>query len=435
MAWIDRVWDVGVTVAKPLVTAIGGASGRGRRAVAGRRAALRRFEDWSHLTRDVRPLVWLHAPSVGEALMAQAIARALREQVDVQIAFTYFSPSAERVAGQVGADVSGYLPWDTPHDVNRTLDVLRPALVAFVRTEIWPGLVRRAHDRGVPIALVNAPLAETSSRLRPLARIALGTAWSLLDRVGAVSADDAARFPRLGVDPARIRVTGDARFDQVAARVERLDPDAPLLRRMRDPAVTTIVAGSTWPTDEAIVLDAFERVHAQRPARLIIAPHEPIPTHIDALLFAAACRTLSASRLRHVERADDALPDVIVVDRMGVLAELYAVGRVAYVGGGFGRRGLHSVIEPAALGLPVAFGPLVGNAREALHLAAAGGGVVVTDAESLRAHLERFITSDRPGRSAREFVESRRGGAARNARLVAELLAGHDATPHDLRGG
>jgi 3-deoxy-D-manno-octulosonic-acid transferase len=424
VAWIDRAWDIGLTLAKPLVEAAGRSSERGRRAISGRRASLRHFEMWTAASRTATPLVWLHAPSVGEALMAQAIVSALRAQADVQIAFTHFSPSAERVVAQVGADVSGYLPWDTPQDVRHALDLLRPAVLVFVRTEIWPGLVRAAHARGVPVALVNAPLAVDSSRLRPVARAALRTAWSLIDGVGAVAEEDAARFAGLGIDPARIRVTGDARFDQAAARVGRMNPDSPLLRRLRDPTVVTLVAGSTWPQDDDIVLDAFARIRSRLSARLIVAPHEPEAAGLDRLMKATRSRSLACARLDHVEGGSDSLPDVILIDRVGVLAELYAAGSAAYVGGGFGRRGLHSVIEPAALGLPVAFGPRAGNAREAVDLAAAGGGAMVTDAASLTAALEQFLASAEPGERARAFVQARSGGAERNAGLIAHLLAG-----------
>ena len=141
------------------------------------------LEAWAAEHRDpARPLIWVHAPSVGEGLMAQAIVAALREwRRDVQIVFTYFSPSAERMAARVGADVVGYLPWDVRPDVDRALEALRPAVVAFVRTEIWPVLGQAAVERGIRLALVNAVLAEGSSRLRAGSRYLLAPAYARLD--------------------------------------------------------------------------------------------------------------------------------------------------------------------------------------------------------------------------------------------------------------
>src|SRR5690606_28009400 len=179
-----------------------------------------------------------------------------------------------------------------------------------------------------------------------------------LDAVGAVAQGDAERLASLGVASDRIRVTGDARFDQVWARVAALGGEAalverPLLRRLHDPDVETIVAGSTWPADEARLVPAYARACGEIPLRLIIAPHEPTPAHLTGLEARLGEAGLRHARLAEVERNDGPLPDVVVVDRVGVLAELYAVARIAYVGGGFGNAGLHSVIEPAALGVPV----------------------------------------------------------------------------------
>src|SRR5262245_52159680 len=113
-----------------------------RRGVLGRASALEELRQWSRAERDRdRPLLWLHAPSVGEALMAQAIISALREcRPDLQLAFTHFSPSAERMRERVGADITSYLDWDTTRAMRQTLDTLQPAAIAFVRTEIWPTL-------------------------------------------------------------------------------------------------------------------------------------------------------------------------------------------------------------------------------------------------------------------------------------------------------
>jgi 3-deoxy-D-manno-octulosonic-acid transferase len=134
---------------------------------------------------------------------------------------------------------------------------------------------------------------------------------------------------------------------------------------------------------------------------------------------------MAHARLGAIEQAPRALPDVVVVDRVGVLADLYRVARAAYVGGGFGDDGLHSVIEPAALGVPVTFGPRHGNAVEAGQLADEGGAFQVTDAASLADALGRLLGAhgETAGSAAREFVERRRGGAARNAALIDDLLS------------
>ena len=136
------------------------------RVLEARREAMPALEAWARTARDAaRPLLWLHAPSVGESLMAQAIIGELRAlEPRAQIAFTYSSPSAERIADDVGADVYAALPWDRRDVMRAVLEWLLPSAVAFVRSEIWPGLVAAAEERGTPTLLVNAVLPAASSR-------------------------------------------------------------------------------------------------------------------------------------------------------------------------------------------------------------------------------------------------------------------------------
>jgi len=431
---LERLYDGALSLLRPAIER-GARSARSRRAITGRRQTLDVFARWARESRDhSRPLIWVHAPSVGESLMAAEIISELRARHACQIAFTFFSPSAERISAQVGADVSAWLPWDTARDVRRSLDDLEPAAVVFVRTEIWPGLVREAKRRGIPVALVNAPLAEGSSRLKPLARWLLRSAYASLDAVGAVGEADRLRFSRLGVSPSRAVVTGDARFDQVARRVAAIDRDSQWLRPFLAQDVPAIVAGSTWPADENRLIPAVAALRRQRPVRLIVAPHEPTSAHLEGLEARLDRQGLSRARLSTLLEGDP-LPDVIIVDRMGILADLYAAGRVAYVGGGFGRNGLHSVIEPAALGVPVVTGPRAGNSGEAIGLRAAGGAALEQDSESIRARLNEWLDDAGAGRRARAFVESRLGGAARNAALVARLLDNTQTENPELSGG
>ncbi len=377
-------------------------------------------------------------------MMAQAIIEELKEaRPGVQVVFTHFSPSAERVAEEVGADVWGYMPYDTKGPVRTVLEILEPDVIAFVRTEVWPVVTREAAQAGCRMVLVNAVLSEGSGRLRWLGRSFLEAAYRRLDQVGAVTEAHADRYELLGVPPGRIQVTGDARFDQVWNRIEarglaglRSDPDAidrvpeglrPYWRVLADPDTFTLVAGSTWPADEKVLLPAVGVLRRTRPFRLVIAPHEPKPSHLEALERRADRLSLRHSRLGALAAgAGGEAPEVVVVDRLGILADLYAVGDAAYVGGGFGKDGLHSVVEPAAIGVPVLFGPSHGNAREAGALAAAGGGFVVEGPggleDRLRDLMNEPIRIQGIGERARAYVESETGAARRNAEMILERL-------------
>jgi 3-deoxy-D-manno-octulosonic-acid transferase len=440
VSWTEPTYEWAIRLARPWIEAGSVMSARVRQAVRDRRATLARMHDWAQRSRDGRlPLIWVHASSVGEALMAQAIIAELRQRQAVQVAFTYFSQSAERVAASVGADISTVLPWDVRRDMASALDALAPAVIVFVRTEVWPVLAREAARRKVGVMLVNAPLGEDSSRLRAPARLLLREVYRRLDAVAAVSAEDAARFALMGVAAPHLHVLGDARFDQVWKRVHAAVPDLALLDRLRDAEQPALVAGSTWPEDEMHLLPAVARVQAGRPLQLIIAPHQPTAAHVAALEQRLTAAGIAATRLRDVE-AGAPLAPAIIVDRVGVLAQLYAAGSVAYVGGGFGRRGLHSVIEPAALGRPVLFGPRHGNAQEAGRLAASGGGVVVTDASSIERETLRLLSDEKSGPCAREFVRQNLGAADRIAELIEatlrrrEVITAPQPTPQATKG-
>ena len=201
------------------------------RTLALRRGVGERLASWSRASREPgRPLAWFHAPSVGEGLQAKAVMREFRDRhPHWQVAYTYFSPSAETFAAGVGADVADCLPLDTPGEVGRALDALRPSILVFAKLDVWPELATRAAARNIPVALIAATVRPGSGRLRPLARALLAPAYRSLSIVGAISDDDAGRLVTLGVPRERISVTGDPRCDSVLARVAAVPADEPLL--------------------------------------------------------------------------------------------------------------------------------------------------------------------------------------------------------------
>ena len=207
------------------------------------------------------------------------------------------------------------------------------------------------------------------------ARAALRRTWGGLAAACANTPEDAEGLKSLGVDPSVIHVTGDPGIDSAAIRSAAADAHAPHLAPFHSSGRPTVVAGSTWPADEDVLARAWVGVGRVDPtALLLIAPHEPTRSHVDALLERLRGFGLAAVTLATVERRGsvDGV-DAVVVDRVGVLAHLYTVGDVAYVGGGFGREGLHSVLEPAAAGLPTVFGPRHERSRSAGQLIETGG--------------------------------------------------------------
>ncbi len=394
---------------------------RARRGISGR------YRRWADLHRDrARPLLWMHAPSVGEGLQARPVLERVRAtRPDVQLAYTYFSPSAEAFAARLNVDFRDYLPFDATGSARSALDALHPTALVFSKVDVWPTLTREARARNIRLGLISATLAARSSRRRGLASAMLREAYARLDAVGAIDAEDAERLAELGVRRGVIQVTGDTRYDQVWARAVSVDRSSALLAPL-DSARPTLVAGSTWPADERVLLAAWLRARRLvSDARLIIAPHEPTGAHLLPIERWAAESSVPCARLG-APGADRA--DVVVVDRVGVLGDLYALATVAFVGGGFHAAGLHSVVEPAAFGAPVIFGPRWHMSRDARLLLQADSAAAVSDAAEMERRLHEWMKSaterQAAGDRAREVVRSGLGAADRSVALVARLLDG-----------
>ncbi|HEU4994243.1 MAG TPA: glycosyltransferase N-terminal domain-containing protein [Gemmatimonadaceae bacterium] len=393
-------------------------------AVRARRGIRKRYATWARAHRDEsRPLLWMHAPSVGEGLQARPVLTLVRaRRPDVQLAYTFFSPSAEEFSRTLDVDFRDYLPFDTTSDMGAALDALRPRAVVFSKLDVWPELVRQAKKRGIRVGLISATLGAVSGRRSRAGNLLLQDAYAMLDSVGTVDAEDGDRLVELGVHRDVVELTGDTRFDQVWQRAESVDRESVLQKRLASDR-PTIVAGSTWPSDEAPLLDAFRGARRQVPdLRIVIAPHELTPAHLEAVERWASTSQLALAR---VDGAT-AQADVVLVDRFGVLGELYALADIAFVGGGFHDAGLHSVLEPAAFGTPVLFGPKHHKSRDALILLAAGAAVGVNSASDLEQVLARWLRDPvarrEAGAEARAAVDRGRGAAERSLRIVERLL-------------
>ena len=342
---------------------------------------------------------------------------------DVQLAYTHFSPSAARFAAGLDVDFHDYLPFDALGDAVAALDALRPSALVFAKLDVWPTLGALAHERGIRLGLVSATLAEGSSRRSRFAAALLRDAYALLDAVGAVDVADGERLVGLGVRPDVITVTGDTRYDQVWQRAQHLDRGSPLIARLAADR-PTVVAGSTWPADEAVLLPALGRCLREiADLRLVIAPHEPTAAHLEPIERWARENGASIARLDAANPATR----VVLVDRVGVLGDLYALGSLAFVGGGFHDAGLHSVLEPAAFGIPVLFGPRHAMSRDAGLLLRRGAATSVPDEATLAAALTGWLTNEparrAAGTAAREMVREGLGAAERSLRLVESLMA------------
>lgn len=425
-AALGAAYELAMQLARAAAATAPTGEGKLRATFSARRSIRARYSKWGRESRDdARALVWMHASSVGEGLQARPVLAGLRERHrDLQLAYTHFSPSAVGFARSLGADFTDYLPFDTRGDAHAALEALRPRVLAFSKLDVWPALVSAAHTRGVRLALLSATLSARSGRRSALARAVTRDAYAALDAVGAIDAADAERLVAIGVRAKAVTITGDTRYDQVWVRAGAIAERESFLGLVRSER-PTVVAGSTWPADERELLTAWMTVRTSVPdARLIIAPHEPTLSHLAPIERWARAHGLSLARTSEGDGARNA--DVVLVDGIGMLGDLYALATVAYVGGGFHDAGLHSVLEPAAFGVPVLFGPNHESSRDASLLEACGGGASVSSAAALGERIAYWLTNSTSqaaaGASARTMVERGTGASARSVALIESLL-------------
>lgn len=440
MSLLESVYNVAVNALRPLLPAFGMASPKVSNAVEGRRAAAGAIRHWAEVYRDpLRPVLWLHGASAGELAGAVPVMDHVRAaRPDLQLLVTYSSPSAESVLPDLATDYAGYPPLETMAACREAIGAARPKAIVFAKLDAWPALTRAAAESRVPLGMINATVRPSSSRLRGPGRQLLVPSYGRLDGVGAVAAEEVERLELLGTRSSAIRITGDASFERALDRVDRARASASDSESRLPPRAggeVRLCAGSTWPEDERVLIEAwaelFDAARDESPApELILVPHEPDAGAIDRIR--SLCVEALGEEPRLWSASAHARPDrrtPLIVDAVGFLAELYLECDVAWVGGGIGGEGLHSVVEPAAAGLPVLFGP-VHDRWEAREMVRRGVAEEVAP-EEVGAALSRWL-DDTPrrvetGAAARRYVEEGRGAAEASARLILDLLEGSPA--------
>ncbi|MDZ7267005.1 MAG: hypothetical protein ONB48_05465 [candidate division KSB1 bacterium] len=371
-----------------------------------------------------RPRFWLHAASLGECEQAKPILLELGRHFPHSVrVLTVFSPSAyQNLSRQnLPAEVMCYLPIDTLTNARRFLALVNPAAGVVIRHDYWPNFIWQARRRGVFLLLANASVSANAATRRywPGVRHFHREILANFAVIAAVSPAAAESLQPLLRHPERLRILGDTRYDQVLLRAQQADLGRILPANWR-PEAPVLVAGSTWPSDEEVLLPAFVAARQQVPGlRMILVPHEPTAAHLAGLEQRFQELHLPAARLSQPAAAGGAA--ILLVDRIGVLAELYGAGQIAFVGGSFGP-GVHSVLEAAAHGIPVLFGPRMNNSPEALEMKNAGLGRVVTDVATCTAGLLALLQDPAVcrelGRQCRAFVAAKAGATARIVDLL-----------------
>ena len=373
-------------------------------------------------TEVTKPVIWLHAVSVGETrAAAPLVERLLQRYPEHQIVVTHMTPTGRETSKKLFGDtvIDNYLPYDFPFAVSRFLEHYRPVLGMLVETEIWFNLVHACHKRGIPLLLVNARLSEKSAtryrRIKALTRKALQE----LTVVAAQSEMDAQRLRALGAR--NVRVIGNLKFDLSPPESARTAGQALRERFGKDRQV--FLAASTREGEENLILDALDQITAPRPLLVIVPRH---PQRFDEVASLLQRRSIAFQR-RSQQEAVSPATQVLLGDSMGELFRYYAACDVAFIGGSLLPFGGQNLIEACAIGVPILIGPHTYNFSEAVELAKRAGAVIeIRDGAQLAAEASRLLRDSRErmamAERALDYSREHQGATDRVMELIGHAM-------------
>jgi 3-deoxy-D-manno-octulosonic-acid transferase len=381
--------------------------------VEGRKGWYRRLRDDF---RGKENVVWFHAASLGEFEQGRPIIEKVREEYpDHPILLTFFSPSGYEVRKDYDrVHAVHYLPLDTPGNVRKFLEVVRPKVAVFIRYEYWYNFLGAMFRRQIPVIMVSSIFRRDQIFFKPYGAW-FRTALRQISRFFVQNRESLTLLEAVGVE--RMEMSGDTRFDRVwdAAQERR---EFPLVERFLA-GRACLMAGSTWPFDDELLK---EIVPAFPDLKFVIVPHHVDDANIRRIqdLFEGEVALYTRGEDQELESRQ-----VLVVDTIGILTYLYRLADLVYIGDGFGA-GIHSIMEPAAFGMPIFFGPNYRNFQEAVDLVERKGVFAVTDREQLVEGIRRFADDEEArqavGRICREYIEEKRGATDRVMQGLREYL-------------
>ncbi|MDY5452455.1 MAG: glycosyltransferase N-terminal domain-containing protein [Alloprevotella sp.] len=351
--------------------------------------------------------VWFHAASLGEFEQGRPLMERLRrEHPEKKILLTFFSPSGYEVRKKYdGADLVCYLPFDTPLNARRFVKLARPEAAFFIKYEFWRNYIEVLYKRGIPCYSVSSIFRENQIFFRPYGR---GYARCLSRMTHLFVQNETSRRLLEGIGVTNVDVVGDTRFDRVLDIRNAAKP-LPLAERFAG-CWKVLVAGSSWPQDEEIIIPYFNK-HPN--LKLVLAPHVVSEEHLQAIE-----RQLARPALRYSKATPKAVAeaDCLIIDCYGLLSSIYRYASMAYVGGGFGV-GIHNVPEAAVYGIPVIIGPNNKKFREAQALLRCGGCKEIAGAADFEQLMDAWLSDKEAlataGKAAGSYIADNAGAADR----------------------
>lgn len=327
--------------------------------------------------------VWFHCPSLGEFEQARPVIEGYRQKhPDKKIILTFYSPSGYEIRKNYpGADYIFYLPEDTCRNARIFLRLVNPTAVFFVKYDFWKNYLTEIHRQNIPLYLFSAIFRPGQAFFKWYG----GWYRRLLHCFSHIYVQDQASaqlLQTIGIH--QVTVAGDTRFDRVAA-IAAAVRDIPQAAQFAGES-TVLVAGSTWPADEQLLIQYLRET--SRELKIILAPHEIEPSHIRAI--ETLLGDIPYIKFSEWPAETTINARVLIIDNIGMLSSLYRYGTIAYIGGGFGK-GIHNILEAATFGLPIIFGPNYQRFKEAIDLVTLGGAWSVSDYKGFKSATDHLI--------------------------------------------
>jgi 3-deoxy-D-manno-octulosonic-acid transferase len=379
-----------------------------------------------------RPLVWLHAVSLGEVVLLKSVVRQLlTTRPDVQVLISTSTDTGYDVAVKSFPECQvTWLPLDFTWAVRRAVQRARADMFVLVELELWPNLIRAANAAGLPLALINARVSERSARGYARIRRLIAPLLRSFDVIGVQNAEYAARLLQLGADETRLAITGSVKFDGV--RTERTTPEIAALRRdlSIDATSPVFIAGSTQAPEEEAALDAWQAARQTHPnLRLILVPRHPERCgQVESLILNRGLPLLRRSTGVVSPAGTTGIEPIVLIDTVGELSHVWGLADVAYVGGSLTPgRGGQNMLEPAGYGAAVLFGPYTSNFRVIVETLLNRNAARIVDSTATLQTALRELLTDRGARTAlgtaaRDVVVEQRGATARTIAALTVLL-------------
>jgi len=399
-----------------------------KRGLYGRNHSLQILSSYITDRQNKKECILFHCASMGEYEQIRPVLRTIREnRPDYSIVVSFFSPSGfENVNSKSDYNLKIYLPFDTIPSIRKVLNMLKPKLLVISKHDVWPNLVWALSSRKIPSMLVNGTMPGDSKMTKPLVRNFFKTSFSSLSFIAPASRFDADGFSRILAGKPNIQILGDTRYDQVIKRAEE-SLKSEVISKQALQGRLVFVAGSTWASDEKHLIQALIRLFKKfTNLFVILVPHELEGNHLNELSGQFSSVGIKSILFSHENRDQELFNhQILIVDKMGFLANLYFYGNVAFVGGSFGP-GVHNVMEPAAYGIPVLFGPRILNSPDALELQKRKAGFLVRNSDDIYFHLDGLFSDQNnckeAGKRARNLVEENQGATKRITRKILNML-------------